>query len=381
MNPAPTGKRAALACCGLGHVRRGNETWAHGVAEALHSAGEPITLFTGGHLEAAAPVEPLWNIPRDTRWLTRLSWHRRYMLEQRTFYWALRRRLSRRDHDIIHIADPQVAWWSKHASANGGPDVIYKDGLLLGTPWLRQFRWAQVLAPFYREEGVRAGCDVDRWFVIPHLVDTERFEPAEDRTVAQRRFLGEALDPGAFAVLAVGALGAANNKRLDYAAEEIAAAGDPSIHLIIAGQAGADESEIFEARFRPRLGNRLHLLTNVAPSDMPELYQCADMFAHGALREPFGIVFIEAMASGLPVAAHQFEVTRWIVGDGGAIDDFNRPGALTAIVRRWRASPDERLRTGENGRARAINTFSPAKIVPLYRDLYARIREARRRGE
>ncbi|HTI71662.1 MAG TPA: glycosyltransferase family 4 protein [Candidatus Limnocylindria bacterium] len=376
----PLTQRVALACCGLGHVRRGNETWAHNVADVLHQAGEPITLFTGGPLEAAAPVRPLWNLPRDTPWLSRVSWHRRYMLEQKTFYWSLARQLRRGEHDIAHVADPQVAWWLNQRSTKSGISVIYKDGLLLGPQWMSNFKWNQVLAPFYKEEGARLGFSADRWFVIPHLVDTERFGPVVDKAPHQQRILGKQLPSDALVVLAVGALGAKNNKRLDYVAREIASLGLSQVHLIVAGQAAEADRVAFEDEFRPALGERLHLLTNVSPAEMPWLYRCADVFAHGALREPFGIVFIEAMSSGLPVIAHDFAVTRWIVGDGGIAQDLRESGSLAAILRQWSQSPGDRRTLGQKARARAVATFASARIAPLYREMYREIRNRREEG-
>ena len=371
-SPAP--QRVALACCGLGHVRRGNETWAHTVAEALHAAGEPITLFTGGPLQAAVPIAPVWNIPRDTRWLSRFSWHHRYMLEQKTFFWALNRKLNRGTHDIVHVADPQVAWWFRKRSATTGIPTIYKDGLLLGPQWMSNFAWNQVLAPFYKSEGERLGFDVRRWFVIPHLVDVQQFQPAADKSADQEKILGKRLDPSALVLLAVGALGAGNNKRLDYVAREVASLGVTSTHLVVAGQASPVERAEFEQRFRPVLGDRLHLLTNVSSAEMPSVYRCADAFVHGALREPFGIVFIEAMASGLAVAAHEFEVTRWIVGEGGEIGNLNEAGRLASVIRGWIANPAERMALGHKARDRAVRAFSPGQIVPHYREMYATIR-------
>lgn len=370
-------RRVAIACSGLGHVRRGNETWAHALAEALHAAGEPVTLFGAGPLGTVCPYRRLLTLPREhVLWRGWVGWPRRYQWEQSLFAVALRRALRSEAHDIVHVADPQLAWGMRDAGRSKSFTLVYKDGLMLGPEWNRRFGWVQLLAPFYREDGAARGADVTNWRVIPHFVDPTRFVPAESPAALRRQLLGGAVPADAPLVLAVGDLAGRSHKRLDWVVREVAAV--PAAHLLVAGQAATADVAAFERISRPLLGNRLHLKTNVPPSEMPALYPAADVFAHAALREPFGLVFLEAMACGLPVVAHQFPVTRWIVGDAGEIVDMESVGALTAVLRRWQAQPAERLEFARRARARAVTEFAPAGIVPRYRRLYAEIRAARK---
>lgn len=368
--------RVAIACSGVGHVARGNETWAHGLAEALHAAGEPVTLFGHGPLAVRCPCSRIATVRRD-HWLWRkwAAWGRRYALEQSLFALNLSRRLRTAGCDIIHSGDPQIAWGLHKRRPQTGCAVIYKDGLLLGPVWNRNFEHVQVLAPHYLAEAQRDGVNTDGWQVIPHFTDPDKFTPASDPLAARKAVLGEAVPRGALVVLAAGALARQSNKRLDWIARELA--GLPEAHLLVVGQAEAADQAAFEQEVRPLLGARLHLRTNVAPADMPRFYQAADLFAHAALREPFGIVFIEALASGLPVLGHRFPVTGWIIGDGGATLDMEAPGALAAALRELAANPVHRRQLGSQARARALAAFSPAAVLPLYRDFYATIRERR----
>jgi glycosyltransferase involved in cell wall biosynthesis len=152
---------------------------------------------------------------------------------------------------------------------------------------------------------------------------------------------------------------------------EVASLGAGSgAHLALAGQASPEDVRRIAALCRP-LAGRAHLFPNVPPERMPELYRAADAFAHAALREPFGIVLIEAMASGLPVVGHTFPVTAWIIGAGGVTADMTRPGELAGVLERWWREPSLRSDLGSSGRDRAASVFSPSRIVPLYRQLYA----------
>lgn len=53
--------------------------------------------------------------------------------------------------------------------------------------------------------------------------------------------------------------------------------------------------------------------------DMPEIYHQADIFSLASPEEAFGIVFLEAIASGLPVVAHNGSRQQFVVGQNGIL--------------------------------------------------------------
>ncbi|MGH9581097.1 MAG: glycosyltransferase family 4 protein [Terriglobales bacterium] len=174
--------------------------------------------------------------------------------------------------------------------------------------------------------------------------------------------------------LAVGDFSHESNKRLDWLVQEFARVPNPAAnHLVLVGQASAAELRAFEARARARLGERVHLFANAPPEQMAGFYQAADLFAHAALREPFGLVFIEAMACGLPIVAHKYEVTRWIVGEGGLTGDLSREGELARLLAELHSDSQMRRQLGGAARQRACEAFAPSRIVPLYQDMYRQI--------
>jgi glycosyltransferase involved in cell wall biosynthesis len=264
--------RVAIACSGLGAIRRGNEAWARTVAESLHEAGELVELYGGGPLpEARCPYTPVWNVRRDWRgWPRRMTWGRRYAYEQQTFAWALARRLGRDHAEIAHIGDPVAAYRLSLAARRGGLPVVYKDGLILGADFCRHFDWVQVEAPFYLDEAVRAGVRTGRWFVIPCIVDTARFAPPSDPAAARHAVLGPSVPEDAFVVLAVGDFAPESNKRLDWVVSEVASLGPGSgVHLLLAGQASPDHVRRVAEMCRP-LPDRAHLRPNTPTDRMPE---------------------------------------------------------------------------------------------------------------
>ena len=55
----------------------------------------------------------------------------------------------------------------------------------------------------------------------------------------------------------------------------------------------------------------------LTPEQMPDLYQTADAFSLASPMETFGLVFLEALACGLPVVAHDGPRQRFVVGETG----------------------------------------------------------------
>jgi glycosyltransferase involved in cell wall biosynthesis len=363
--------RVAIAVSGLGHIRRGSETWAVDLANALHRRGIETHLFGAGPVPTVAPQSVLRAVGRNSIWIRWLDARRRYLIEQKSFTRSLLRALRSHPFPIVHLTDPQVAWWARDHFRNHPCRVAYMDGLMLGPDWNWRFDHVQVVAPEYRDAAARAGHDVSRWSVIPHFVDPALFNPPADRRELRDRLLpGVSLETPV--ALAVGDFSEGSSKRLDYVVSEIARlpkADQP--WLILAGNATTAEKRRMEALTASLLGPRVTILTSLARENMPALYAAADFFIHAALREPFGIVLLEAMASGCPVAGHSFPVTRWIIGDGGISTDLSKEGALAAAVTPWIRNPDESRRLGTLARGRVRQHFSPDAVLPLYAELYA----------
>lgn len=91
-----------------------------------------------------------------------------------------------------------------------------------------------------------------------------------------------------------------------------------NVDLLILGQGEAKEELM-------SLGNRLMpgrlQIFGVPHSEIAYYYQSADLFTLPSLAEPFGIVYIEAMAAGLPCVATDDETRREIIGNAGITCD------------------------------------------------------------
>jgi len=151
------GIQVAIACCGLGHVRRGIEVWADDLARLLNDSGIDVTLFKGGG-KAEKPYEVV--IPclkRDkpltrflTKWRFRGVWRTPftapYPLESWTFALNLKRFLKH-NYDIINVQDPLVARhlsrWRQKGSIK--PRVIFANGTETPVNAMREYDFIQEL--------------------------------------------------------------------------------------------------------------------------------------------------------------------------------------------------------------------------------------------
>jgi phosphatidylinositol alpha-mannosyltransferase len=102
----------------------------------------------------------------------------------------------------------------------------------------------------------------------------------------------------------------------------------------------------------PMNGIEIVLAGRVSPEDLPRYYTSADIFCSPATgRESFGIVLLEAMASGIPVVASDIPGYRRVVSDerDGLLAAPRDPSALAAAILRLEKDPQGRDELGRNG--------------------------------
>ena len=94
------------------------------------------------------------------------------------------------------------------------------------------------------------------------------------------------------------------SKRVDVGIEAVSLL--PDAHLVVAGD--GPQRQALDEMAAHRLPGRFTRLS-LNSDQMPALYQSADVFLHLSKEESFGNVFVEAMACGLPIVAHDLGAT------------------------------------------------------------------------
>ncbi len=199
---------------------------------------------------------------------------------------------------------------------------------------------------------------------MPNGVDAERFSPGSDGTGLRARLgIGEDDVVAAF----VATLDRAHHfKRLDVAIDALAELGDAAVHIVVAG--GGELVGDFQKRAAEQgVGERVHFLGAVPHPELPDVLRAADLFL--LTTEPpesFGIVLIEAMATGLPVVATDYPGVRAVVveGETGLLAPRGDASAVAARIRTLvAAGPNGRGKLGDAGRKRALAEWNWPRLL------------------
>ncbi|MBV8199041.1 MAG: glycosyltransferase [Acidobacteria bacterium] len=168
-------------------------------------------------------------------------------------------------------------------------------------------------------------------------------------------------------VLCVGAVD--DHKRMHLAVEAVARL-PAAASLTVLGDGPA--AAALDRLAAERLGAGRYLRRVVPRDEMPLWYGAADCFTLPSRTESFGLVYLEALACGLPVIAPDDAVRREVIGDAGVFCDVADPAAYSAALaaalsRDW----------GELPRRRA-ERFPIAATVTTYAQLLTSLRPAGR---
>jgi glycosyltransferase involved in cell wall biosynthesis len=115
-------------------------------------------------------------------------------------------------------------------------------------------------------------------------------------------------------------------------------------------------------------------------ADVPDILASADVLLHPALREPFGLVIIEAMAAGKPVVASSIGGIPEIlnaVGAGGMLLDPSNAKCFADALISLRNMPGRGRAIGEAGRSGARNHFARETAVLRVERIYEQLLAAR----
>jgi glycosyltransferase involved in cell wall biosynthesis len=150
----------------------------------------------------------------------------------------------------------------------------------------------------------------------------------------------------------------------------------PDLDLLITGE-GPDREKLEELIDSCELRERVHLLGLRPREELWSLYKGSALFAmpsrgDSKWGEGLGLVFLEAMACGIPVIGARVGGVPEIIHDGesGVLVEPNDPEALASAIARLLDDRELRIRLGEQGK-QFVSRFRWPDVAKCYLEVYA----------
>lgn len=364
--------RILFALPGLHRVHRGAEVVFESIAQEIALGGEhAVTLMGSGREDPARAYRfrRLGVMPRERfeRWPSLPFLRNEYMYEELTFAAGLAAARWRRDFDVtVTCGYPYTNWALRtHLPGTRRPAHVFvtQNGDWPAHQRRREYRFFSCDGLICTNPEFLAR-NRERWrcALIPNGFDAGRFHPGP----ADRAALG--LPGDRPVILMVSAL--ISDKRVLEGMRAVARM--PDAFLLLAGDGPLRDdvdrlaAEVLPGRFLRR---------TYAYHQMPGVYRSADAFLHMSLSESFGNVYVEALASGTPVVAHDGPISRWILERHALlVDTTSEPAlvqALTGALAAGRQGAEERA-------AFAVSRYTWKAVAARYVEFLGEV--ARRAG-
>ncbi len=331
---------------------------AHYSARELRRLGHDVTIVTTRYTGTEPPEAGVIRIGRNVLVPVNGAWVN--MTVGAGLRGGLRRIFERERFDVVHAHCPLVPTLPLFALEAALPSQTVV-GTFHAAADRNFFYWLlrRYLEPKARRLDRRiAVSEAARTFVskyfpgdyelVPNGIDCGRFRPG----IAP---IPELRD-GRFNVLFVGRMDPRKGvscllRAIPLVARELAG----NVRFLIVGEKG------LRAGLCPRpadlRGAKLEWIGRVSPEDLPRYYSTADVFCSPATgQESFGIVLLEAMASGVAIAASDIPGYRTIVNDGreGILVPPRNPEALARAIVSLARDEGRRRAIGAAGREQAL---------------------------
>jgi len=222
----------------------------------------------------------------------------------------------------------------------------------------------------------RLGVKPDRVVVVPNGLDFEMFEREADVTEFRKKHGVEGP-----LILFVGRI--TKHKGIQFLIEAAPSILKefPKARFMIIGEDYGYLGNL--RRMVERLGIRdcVIFLSRLSQEEIVEAYKSADVFVLPSALEAFGLVLVEAMASGAPVVASNYGGIRCLVQDGANGLTFRTEDSVELADRVERILTDGALRTRivENARVTVLGKFSIERTVNELEILYENLKACFRR--
>lgn len=297
----------------------------------------------------------------------------------------VRRIFQRESFDIIHLHEPTIpplslAVLRESRSVNIGTFHAYRETINpsyeLGWSIFRHFlaKLHGRIAVSQATRDYMASYFPGEYRIIPNGIDVERFSAEGVRPI--ERFS----DDGKLNILFVGRLEKRKGFRYLLRAFRIIKAAIPEARLLVVGAYDKEDKAPFVRYARHFSLHDVKFVGYVSREELPRWYRTAHVFcAPSTGYESFGIVLLEAMASGVPIVASDIDGYRSVLqhgAQGELVPPEDEEALAEAIICLLRA-PERRAAYAAAGRARAPR-YDWSNVARQVVDFYLETLEERR---
>jgi phosphatidylinositol alpha-mannosyltransferase len=208
--------------------------------------------------------------------------------------------------------------------------------------------------------------------IIPNGVDVVRFSP----TNPPISFLRE---EGYHNILFVGRFDPRKGLRYLLQAMPHIIRKNHRVRLIVVG--GGPLKKWYEQFIKEEVRDKVHFVGVVPPDILPRYYTTADVFVAPATEgESFGIILLEAMASGIPIVASRIPGYSHVFEDGeeGFFCNPADPLDIADKVLILLENRELRMKMGKSGRAKVMAKYAWQKVAHQVEDFYREVWEKKR---
>jgi glycosyltransferase involved in cell wall biosynthesis len=206
---------------------------------------------------------------------------------------------------------------------------------------------------------------------IPNGVDVLEFNPSVKSSDVKKWFR---IKKAKRTVLFVGALDKAHYfKGVSFLLKSFSKIKDKESRLVIVGE-GELRKKYFDEACWLGVADRILFSGRVSAEDLPKYYSASDLLVLPSVDkgEAFGLVLVEAMASGKPVIASNLPGVRAVVDNkkNGLLFEARNEKDLVAKLDWLLANKKARKRFGITGRKKALQEFDWKKIAKKMERVY-----------
>jgi glycogen synthase len=238
--------------------------------------------------------------------------------------------------------------------------------------WLTYEAWKVICCSRYMKDELQNVFKLpeEKIEIIPNGIRPEAYQPSDERTIMETL----PVDTHEKIIFYIGRLVKEKGVQVLIDAAPAILGRFPNTKFVIAGKGPFEESLQAQARYLG-LEEKVHFLGYVNDEARNSLYDSASVAVFASLYEPFGIVALEAMASGTPV----------VVSSVGGLDEIiehekdglkvypGDPNSLAEQICRFLGNEDWAASIAEKGYEKAVSNYSWKKIAQSTSKVYSDI--------